>query len=78
MTGSQRKPARVVAVIIALAALVGALKPIVQLLTEQPRPTEVVAPAVPGTPVSSAPPAVVANSPAPASPSSSWLYEAGK
>ncbi|MFE2716562.1 hypothetical protein ACFXKI_32525 [Streptomyces mirabilis] len=74
----RRKPARVAAVIIALAALVGALKPIIQILTEQPRPMEIVAPAVPGTPVSSAPPAALANSPAPVSPPSSWPYEAGR
>ncbi|MER6138318.1 hypothetical protein [Streptomyces sp. NPDC001815] len=45
------KPARVVAVIGALAALVGALTPVVRLLVEQPQAnnTQVEAPATPRT-----------------------------
>ncbi|GAA1141626.1 hypothetical protein [Streptomyces javensis] len=42
-------PARIVAVIMALAALVGALKPLVALLSE-PQRAETVAPSEPATP----------------------------
>ncbi|MFF3208396.1 hypothetical protein [Streptomyces sp. NPDC002962] len=46
----ENTPARVVAVLVALATLVGALKPMVSLLAEPERmPVETVAPAVPPT-----------------------------
>ncbi|MGR6968337.1 hypothetical protein ACU639_01805 [Streptomyces cynarae] len=49
-------PARVVGVLAALAALIGAMKPIVQLIKEEPSPrTSVVAPATSG-PSGAAPP----------------------
>ncbi|MFK4122488.1 hypothetical protein [Streptomyces longwoodensis] len=55
----ESKPARVVAVIGALAALVGALTPVVRLLVEQPQPnnTKLEAPATPesGSPGATAP-----------------------
>jgi hypothetical protein len=49
-------PARIVAVILALATLVGALKPLVALLTEPQRtPVQTVAPSAPSTTTAAAP-----------------------
>ncbi|MFF4145954.1 hypothetical protein ACFY0A_32405 [Streptomyces sp. NPDC001698] len=42
-------PARIVAVIVALATLVGALTPLVALLSEQRTPLQTVAPSMPAT-----------------------------
>lgn len=66
----ESRPARLVSVLTALAFLVGALVPVVRILSESvPRPTEVVAPPTSGTTTAPAVP-LESRGPSPTAPSS--------